>query len=102
MSLGINTSMFLRMIVQCILHVLFGGAAVNTTCFFFFSGHVQIICLSSYNFCVSITAVQTLCLRSFFSSPLVYSIHGGESRDILHIYSDRTGKHIRHYFFNAE
>ena len=28
--------------------------------------------------------------------------HGGESRDILHIYSDRTGKHIRHYFFNAE
>ena len=29
-------------------------------------------------------------------------IHGGESRDILHIYSDRTGKHIRHYFFNAE
>ena len=29
-------------------------------------------------------------------------LHGGESRDILHIYSDRTGKHIRHYFFNAE
>ena len=29
-------------------------------------------------------------------------MHGGESRDILHIYSDRTGKHIRHYFFNAE
>ena len=28
--------------------------------------------------------------------------HGGESRDILHIYSDRTGKHIRHFFFNAE
>ena len=28
--------------------------------------------------------------------------HGGESRDILHIISDRTGKHIRHFFFNAE
>ena len=28
--------------------------------------------------------------------------HGGESRDILHIYSDRAGKHIRHYFIKAE
>ena len=28
--------------------------------------------------------------------------HGGESRDILHLYSDRTGKNIRHYFFNTQ
>ena len=25
--------------------------------------------------------------------------HGGESRDILDLYSDRTGKNIGHYFF---
>ena len=34
-------------------------------------------------------------------SVVVHS-HGGESRDILHIYSDRAGKHIRHYFIKAE
>ena len=27
-----------------------------------------------------------------------YGEHGGESRGILHLYSDRTGKNIRHYF----
>ena len=29
-------------------------------------------------------------------------IHGGESRDILHLYSDRTGTNIRNYFFNTQ
>ena len=38
----------------------------------------------------------------FNCNKIVKLVHGGESRDILHIYSDRTGKHIRHYFFNAE
>ena len=28
--------------------------------------------------------------------------HGGESRGILHLYSDRTSKNIRHYFFNTQ
>ena len=28
--------------------------------------------------------------------------HGGESRDILHLDSDRTGKNIRHFFFNTQ
>ena len=31
-----------------------------------------------------------------------YNLHGGELRDILHIYSDRTGKNIHHYFLNAQ
>ena len=30
------------------------------------------------------------------------SYHGGESRDILHLYSDETGKNIRHCFFNIQ
>ena len=30
------------------------------------------------------------------------SYHGGESYDILHLYSDRTGKNNRHYFSNAQ
>ena len=29
-------------------------------------------------------------------------INGGESRDSLHLYSDRTGKYIRHYFVNTQ
>ena len=29
------------------------------------------------------------------------TLHGGESRDILLLYSDKTGKKIRHYFFNT-
>ena len=28
-------------------------------------------------------------------------VHGEESRDILHPYSDRTNESIRHYFFNT-
>ena len=28
--------------------------------------------------------------------------HGGESCDILHLYSDRTGKNIRHNFLNTQ
>ena len=28
--------------------------------------------------------------------------HGGESHDILYLYSDRTGKNIRQYFFNTQ
>ena len=30
------------------------------------------------------------------------SPHGGESRDIFHLYSDRTDKNVRHYFFNTQ
>ena len=29
-------------------------------------------------------------------------IHGGESRDILNVYSDKTCKKIDHYFFNTQ
>ena len=32
----------------------------------------------------------------------VVKIHDGESRDILHLYSDRTGKNTRHYFFHTQ
>ena len=35
------------------------------------------------------------------SEALQRYIHGGESCDILHLYSDRTGKNIRHYVFNT-
>ena len=28
--------------------------------------------------------------------------HGGGSRDILFVYSDRTGKKIDHYFLNTQ
>ena len=35
---------------------------------------------------------------SFTCSFLAY---GGESRDILNLYSDRTGKNIRHHLLNA-
>ena len=28
--------------------------------------------------------------------------HGGESHDILHLYSDRMDKNIRHYFSNIQ
>ena len=31
-----------------------------------------------------------------------YHNHGGESRDILYLYSDRTGKKIPHYFYNTQ
>ena len=30
------------------------------------------------------------------------SVHGGDSPDILHLYSDRTDQNIRHYFFNTQ
>ena len=33
--------------------------------------------------------------------PLYSPFHGGESRNILLLYSDRTGKKIRYYFFNT-
>ena len=47
---------------------------------------------------------STLCAMAFTNNGTLENkrTHGGESRDILHIYSDRTDKNIRHYFFNAQ
>ena len=55
----------LKKLVQCILRVLFGFAAVNKTRVSFTVADVQTTCMSLYNFCVSITAVQSLFLWSF-------------------------------------
>ena len=33
---------------------------------------------------------------------LLLNIHGGESRDILHLYLNRTCKNISYYFFTAQ
>ena len=49
-----------------------------------------------------------ICLDLVPSNPVKVSgytfmfFHGGESLDILHLYSDRRDKNICHYFFNTE
>ena len=39
--------------------------------------------------------------KSMFTSIMIRHCHGGELRDILHLYSDRRDT-IRHYFFNTQ
>ena len=46
--------------------------------------------------------LPTLDVWNSFGEENTCIIHGGESRDILHLYSDRTGKNIRHYFFYTQ
>ena len=41
-------------------------------------------------------------LTHFTPRKLYINLHGGESCDILNIYSDRTCKKIDHYFFNTQ
>ena len=83
--------------MQCFfLLVLFGVAAVNTTCVSF-SRCTNHMYVDIYNFCVSITAVctsakwnitgvQSLLLRSFFSSPLVYNTFHSWNKTLLKKY----------------
>ena len=37
-----------------------------------------------------------------FTSIMIRHCHGGELRDILHLYSDRRDRNIRHFFFNTQ
>ena len=40
--------------------------------------------------------------KSNFTSDYSSFYHGGGSRDILLLYSDRTSNNIHHYFFNSQ
>ena len=59
---------------------------------------VRPICLH----CFAIKYVKTNFSCLVFAQKIHNSPHGGESHDILHLYSDRTDKNIRHYFFNIQ
>ena len=74
--------------------------AVSFVCFFcsfFLSKKSPPELLSSYSTKNSISTSMSM-IRLYH----LKLSHGGESRDILYVYSDRMGKKMGHYFFTTQ